>query len=110
MKVYKTIVKSVLIYNYSTWRLTKAQIEEPDRAHRKQLRKLRKDSFKKNRYVYRGSLEIPLNTEMKKPRWRTFGHILRLHEKPPCQVAMTDYFQIPPNSKDIREEKAILYL
>ena len=29
----------------------------------------------------------------------TFGHMLRLYEKTPCQMTMTDYFQIPPNSK-----------
>ena len=73
--------------------LTKAQIEELDKAYRKQLRKLWNDSFKKNRYLYRDSMEIPLSIEMKKARWRTFDHMLRLHEN------MTDYFQIPPNSK-----------
>ena len=35
MKIYKTTLKSVLTYNYSTWRLAKAQIEELDRAHKK---------------------------------------------------------------------------
>ena len=86
MKIYKTIVKSVLTYNYSTWGLTKAQIEELDKAHRKQLRKLWNDSFKKNRYLYRDSMEIPLSIEMKKAGWRTFDHMLRLHEKTPCQI------------------------
>ena len=28
LKIYKTIVKSVLTYNYSTWGLTKAEIEK----------------------------------------------------------------------------------
>ena len=28
-----------------------------------------------------------------------FSHMLRLHEKTPRQMAMTDYFQIPPHSK-----------
>ena len=39
-------------------RLTKAQIEELDRVHRKQLSKLWNDPLKKNRYVYRDSMEI----------------------------------------------------
>lgn len=68
LNIYKTIFKSVLTYNYSTRGLTKAQIEELDRAHRKQPGKLWKDPFKKNRYVYRDSMEIPLSTEMKKAR------------------------------------------
>ena len=37
--------------------------------------------------------------EMKKARWRTFGHMLRLHEKTPCQMTMTDYLQKQPISK-----------
>ena len=40
-------------------------------------------------------MEIPLSTEMKKERWRTFVHMLRLHH------------QI---QKDILEEKGVLYL
>ena len=47
LKIYKTIVESVLTYNYSAWGLAKAQIEELNRAHRKQLRKLWSNSFKK---------------------------------------------------------------
>ena len=70
LKIYKTIVKSVLTYKYSTRWLIKAQIEGVDRAHWKQLRKLWNDPFKNNWYVYRDSMEIQLSTEMKKPRWR----------------------------------------
>ena len=36
---------------------------------------------------------------MKKARWRTFGHMLKLHEKTPCQMTMTDYLQKQPISK-----------
>ena len=35
--IYKTIVESVLTNNYSAWGLAKAEIEELNRAHRKQL-------------------------------------------------------------------------
>ena len=44
-------------------------------------------------------MEIPLSIEIKKTRWRAFDHMLRLHEKTPCHMAMTDHFRIPPNSK-----------
>ena len=99
LKIYKTIIKSIMTYNYSTWGLTKAQTEELDRAHRKQLRKLWNDPFKKNRHLYKDSEEVPLSIEMKKARWRALGHMLRLHIKTPCQMAMTDYFMIPAKSK-----------
>ena len=105
LNIYKTIVKSILTYNYLNWRLTQAQIKELDRAHRKQLRKLRNVPVKKNRYVYRDTMEIPLSIEMKKAKWRTFGHMLRSHKKVPCQIAMTDYFQYHQIQEDILEEK-----
>ena len=34
-----------------------------------------------------------------KTKMAKFSHMLRLHEKTPCQMAMTNYFQIPPHSK-----------
>ena len=39
------------------------------------------------------------NIEIRKGTWRTFCHMLRLLEKTPCQMAMTDTFEIRPNSK-----------
>ena len=53
-------------------------------------------------------MEIPLSIEMKKARWRAFGHILRLHEKTPCkrlQPTISKYHRI---QKDIGEEKGVL--
>ena len=39
-KVYKSVVKHVLTYNYSTWGLSKNEQDHLDRFHRKQLRRL----------------------------------------------------------------------
>ena len=97
-----------MAYNYATWGLPKSQIEVIYRANRKQFRNLWNDPFKKNRYVYRESMEKPLSLEMKKARWKTFGHMVRLHEKTPCEITMTDYFQIPPNSKRYPGRKSTL--
>ena len=36
IKLYKTLVKTVLTYNYSTWALTKNETEILNRIHRKQ--------------------------------------------------------------------------
>ena len=85
--------KSVLTYNYGTWGLTKAQTEELDRTHRKQLRMIWNNPFKKNKDVYESSKEIPLSKQMKKARWQTLGHILRLNEETPAQKAMLWYFE-----------------
>ena len=43
LKIYKSIVKSILTYNMCTWGLTKAQQEELNRGHRKQLRRVFND-------------------------------------------------------------------
>ena len=77
LKIYKTIVKSVLTYNYSTWGLTKEQEEELDRTHRKQLRKIWNDPFKKNKDLYEQSKENKLSDDMRKARWRALGHMER---------------------------------
>ena len=99
LKIYKTIVKSVLTYNYSTWGLTKSQTEELDRTHRKQLRKIWNDPYKQNKHLYRDSKEVPLSIDMKRARWRAFGHMLRLDDETPCQLAMREYFNIPEKHK-----------
>ena len=52
-------------------------MEELHKAHRKQLRKLENNPFKKKRYIYRNSMGIALSIEMKKARWRALGHMLR---------------------------------
>ena len=95
----KCIVKSVLTYNICTWGLTKAQLAELDRAHRKQMRKVFNDPFKRNAHVYRDSNEKPQSIETKEKRWRAFGHILRLDNEASCQQAMVYYFDPPQDAK-----------
>ena len=99
LKIYQAIVKSVLTYNMCTWGLTCSQEEELDRAHRKQLRRIWNDPYKKNNELYRDSNEIPISTSMKRARWRKLGHILRLDDEVPGQKAMRYYFDKPINSK-----------
>ena len=68
LKLYKTLVKSVLTYNISTWGLTKKQKEELDRFHRKQLRQIWNDKNKKNKNLYEESNEQPLREVCKQQR------------------------------------------
>ena len=98
LKLYKTIVKSVLMYNSCTWGLTKAQTEEIDRAHRRQLRIVWNDMNKKNKQLYEESNENPISETIKRARWRAFGHMLRLNEQVPCQQAMY-YFTVPEKAR-----------
>ena len=82
-----------------TWGLNKTQTEVLNRAHRKQLRWVWKDRYKKNKDLYHQSKETPISKDMKCARWRALGHFLRLNEETPCQKAMTYYFETPENNK-----------
>ena len=73
LKIYITLVKPILTYNYSTWALTKSEENELGRVHRKQLRRIWKDYNKPNNKVYEDSKEGKLSDEMRIAR---FGHIL----------------------------------
>lgn len=88
LKSYKSIVKSVLTHNMETLGLTKSQEEELDRAHRKQLRRVVRDHNIKNKALYKHCKEQKLSIELKKRRWRAFGHMLLLEEQTLCQKAM----------------------
>ena len=86
----------------STWGLTKAQENELDREHRKMLRRVIGDRNIKNEELYRRCKEKKLSIEMKKMRWQAFGHMLRLDENTPCQMAMKYYFDIPSDAKKFK--------
>ena len=105
LKIYKAIVKPILTYNMSTWGLTKAETREVDAAHRKHLREIWNNPWKKNKDVYKDSGEIPLHVEMKSMRWRALGHMLRLPMQAPCQLAMQFYFERPVNAKKFSGRK-----
>ena len=104
LKIYKSIVKPVLTYNFATLALTKNERKELDCIQRKQLRQVWND---KRIQLYERSREKPLSAEMKEARWRTFRHILRLPTNTPCQQSMNYYFECPPKAKKFRGRKRI---
>ena len=61
----------------------------------------------KNDKLYKESNEIAISKDMKKLRWRAFGHFLRLHENTPCNQAMKYYFEKPEISKRYPGSKRI---
>ena len=107
LKIYKSIVKPVLTYNFAILALTKSESKELDCIHRKQLRQVWNDKRIHNKQLYEKSREKPLSAEMKEARWRTFGHILRLPTSTPCQQSMNYYFECPPKAKKFRGRKRI---
>ena len=105
LKIYKTLVKPVLIYNCGTWGLTKQEQDIIDRAHRQQLRKVWQNFKLKNKQVYEMSNECPISHTIIKTRWTLLGHISRLPQNAPAQAAMSYYFQVPKDAKKFRGMK-----
>ena len=97
IRVYRTYVEPLLLYNSETWTLTKTQEQSLDAFHRRLLRialNYRYPKIIKNSHLYNLSKEIPISEKIKKRRLALFGHILRLHQDTPAQKAL-DYYMIP---------------
>ena len=102
LKLYNVLVKPILMYNSSTWGLTKKDMESLDAFHRKQLKKIWKIKWKQkitNKNLYEMSNAKPLSYEIARQRWKLFGHILRIHKETPAQRSMKYYFENHENLK-----------
>ena len=96
LKLYKLIVRSVLLYNSCTWGLSEKDESRLDAFHRRQLRRVlgvKYPTTMKNEAVYRLSKAKPLSVVITKSRWKMFGHVLRMHANTPARLAMKYYFQ-----------------
>ena len=97
MKLYKTYIEPILLYNSETWTLTTTLEKSLDAFHRKLLRIALNYIYPKiisNEKLYHLSKEIPLSQKIKKRRLSLLGHILRLHPDTPAQKAL-NLFMIP---------------
>lgn len=95
MKLYNTLVKSILLYNASTWGMNETTKNGIDAFHRKQLRQILGIRFPRkisNKQLYKKCNEIPISINILKLRWQLFGHILRREQEIPANVAMQFYF------------------
>ena len=94
IKIYKTYIEPILLYNSETWTLTQTLENTLDSFHRKLLRialNYRYPKIINNKNLYTLSQEIPLSQKIKKRRLNLFGHILRLHPSTPAQLALQHY-------------------
>ena len=103
IKLYKSLVKSILLYNCGTWALTLTEEEKLNAYHRKQLRKILNIRYPKkitNKKLYRTCQEKPLSLQILSARWSLFGHILRRDKNIPANKATRAYFI--PNGVKLR--------
>ena len=95
MKLYRALVKSILLYNCGTWALTKTQVEKLNAFHRQQLRRLLNIKYPTiitNKTLYSETNERPISLDILEHRWRLFGHILRRDPEIPANQSMEAYF------------------
>ena len=96
INIYRALVKSILLYNSSTWALTKEDETKLDTFHRKQLRMINNIKYPtiiSNKSLYLKTKEIPLSLTILESRWRLFGHILRQPRNTPGNQAMLTFFK-----------------
>ena len=95
LKLYRSLVKSILVYNCGTWALTKSEEEKLNAFHHKQLRKVLNIKYPvkiTNSSLYNKCEEHPLSIYILENRWRLFGHILRRNIEIPANKSMNSYF------------------
>ena len=88
-------MKSIPLYNCSTWALTLTEEEKINAFHRKQLKKVQNIKFPvkiTNKSLYKKCQEKPLSLQILKARWNLFGHILRRDSDIPANKATRAYF------------------
>ena len=88
VRLYNCFVLPVLLYNCSTWGITRQTIEALESYHRRQLRHIlgiRWPNRLSNDLVYERCSAAPLGNILVNARWRLFGHILRSDEHTPAR-------------------------
>ena len=102
IRIYKTYIEPILLYNSETWTLTKTLEKSLDAFHRKLLRIALNYRYPKtisNKKLYKLSQETPISEKLKKRRLNLFGHILRLHPDTPAQKALQ--YHLTPHKRPV---------
>ena len=92
LRVYDSQVLSIVMYNCSSWAVSKQVMDKLDIAHRKHLRSIlgiRWPGKISNKRLYEVTNSTPLSTRTERSRWRLFGHILRCDEMTPASLSLT---------------------
>ena len=96
IKLYKSLIKPILLYNSATWGITKSEEESLNSFHRKQPRhvlNIKYPTVRKNKKVYEVTKENILSFNILNFRWKLFGSTLRQHQDSSAQKSMVYYFE-----------------
>ena len=106
------LVKSILLYNCSTWEMTIQDKQHLDSFHRKQLRQILNIRWShkiRNKKLYERTNSKPVSIEMTRRRWNLLGHILRLDKETPGRKAMKFMFEEKSNKTFRGRKRATIY-
>ena len=102
IKLYNSLVRSVLTYNSSTWGVSISDENNLDSFHRRQLRETLNIRFPhkiNSRALYKVTNTRFISVDITKARWKLLGHTLRMHKDTPARKAMKFFFQEENNGK-----------
>ena len=96
VKLYNSLVRSVLLYNCSTWGMSSTDEDKIDSFHRQQLRHLLNIKYPnkiRSKHLYKTTKTHTISTDITRARWKLFGHVLRMDKDTPARKAMKFYFE-----------------
>ena len=92
IRLYKILVKPVLMYGCETWKMNKGDAKRIDVFQNRCLRRIMKikcqDKISNRELLKRATVER-LSEEVRRRRWRFIGHILRKQPDNDCVTALT---------------------
>ena len=100
MKIYNIYVRSILLYNCSTWSSNKTIAKSLDSFHRKQLRSCLNNHYPNlisSKRLYEVTNESPISDHIKRSRLAHLGHILRRNH--PTRNILHHIFTLPSRGR-----------
>ena len=94
IRVYRTYIEPILLYNSETWILTDTQEKKIDSFHRRLLRiciNVRYPKIIKSTKLYTLTQQTPLSDRIRARRLSLLGHVLRLDPDTPVQKSIQYY-------------------
>ena len=96
IKLYNSLIRSVLLYNCGTWGMSTTDENNIDSFHRQQLRNTLNIKYPnkiRSKHLYKTTKTHAISVDITKARWKLFGHTLRMDKETPARKAMKFYFE-----------------
>ena len=95
VKLYNTLVRSILLYNCGTWGMSTTDDNNIDSFHRQQLRQTLNIKYPnkiRSKHLYKTTKQHAVSVDITRARWKLFGHTLRIDKHTPARKAMKFLF------------------